>query len=100
MARYDIGLLDNDLIVSDAGDFAIRNSDQQHVEDTINAFPGWWKMNPDQGVGVRAWLGGPAVIQELSKVIRLNLQADGYTASPVVGFDQYGTLKIAPNATI
>jgi hypothetical protein len=43
--------VNGDLLISN-GDFAIGNSDEQHIKDTIVAFSGWWKENPSDGVGI------------------------------------------------
>jgi hypothetical protein len=100
MARKDIKLVENDLVFA-YGDFVVYESDQQHIEDTINSFPSWWKQYPDEGVGVRAWLGAPTDTQALAKKIRLQLENDGYTVTnPKVNLDVYGKLIIEPNATI
>jgi hypothetical protein len=97
--RNDITLKDNDLVFR-GGDFLISQSDEQHIEDTINAFQGWWKMNPTDGVGIRSWQKSPAIIQQMTKSIRLNLQADGYICSPKISFDSKGNLIINTNAEL
>lgn len=99
-SRYDIALIDNEPIIAD-GDFVVAISDPQHIEDTINAFPSWWKQYPEEGVGIRSWIGSPSSAQEISKTIRLQLTNDGYqVVNPVVKFAPDGTLTIQPNATI
>ena len=100
MARQDIKIQDNTPEFTN-GDFAIGESDEQHVIDTINAFPGWWKEYPQEGVGIRSWIGSPGNRQEVQRAIRIALEADGYSAdNPSVEFLPNGELKIAPNATI
>lgn len=100
MARYDVALgTDDDLLIVN-GDFAIKQSDEQHIQDTINAFPSWWKMNPLDGVGIRAWQYSPANAQAMAKSIRLNLSADGYICSPTVTLDVAGKLVVNTNAEI
>ena len=100
-SRYDIKIVDNDLFFNTVGDLVFAVSDEQHIEDTINAFPGWWKENPQDGIGVSAYLGGPLNTQLLSKNIILQLSADGYTvANPDISIDTSGNLIINPNATI
>jgi hypothetical protein len=80
-----------------SGDIRIVPSDAQHVEDTINAFPGWWKQFPFEGFGVSAWLGGPGLTQEIQKGVRLNLSLDGYNAlNPKLAWNA-GKLIIDPN---
>jgi len=97
--RHDIQLLEDDFVFAN-GDFKIAESDEQHIQDTINAFPGWWKQYPDEGVGIRAWQKSPAIIQQMSKTIRVQLALDNYKSSPKIAFDSSGTLKIAPNVSL
>lgn len=75
-------------------------SDTQHVEDTINAAPGWWKENPSDGVNIRAYLNSDGQAQVLARSIQVNLQSDLYLCSPVVNFDSNGKLLINPNAVL
>lgn len=96
--NYDIALMQNDLQIRD-GDFLIAESDEQHIMDTINAFPGWWKENPPDGVGVFGYLNSSGQQQQLQRAIKLNLTSDGYTVTnPTVTVSQDG-LTINPNAT-
>lgn len=100
MARFDIEIVNNDAVIRN-GDFHFVQSDAQHIQDTIEAFPGWWKEFPNDGVGIRSWQGGPANLQSATKSIRLNLERDGYSVNnPKVTFDAQGQLIISPNATI
>lgn len=94
----DIGLYNNDLYAVD-GDFAIVESDVQHVADTIAAFPGWWKENPTDGVGVRAYLHSAGQQLKLQRVLQIQLQSDGYNPqAATVTLSETGTLTITPNA--
>jgi hypothetical protein len=98
--RQDIALLNNDLVIVD-GDLAIAYSDQQHIQDTINAFPGWWKEFPSDGVGVLQYLRGAGLQQQLSRSIRLQLRSDGYDVNnPKISYDPSGKLIVDPNVTI
>lgn len=100
MARYDMKYTNNALDIS-SGDIAIVLSDEQHIQDTINAFAGWWKEYPLEGVGVISWLGGSINKQAIQRSIRINLEADNYTVgnpSVIVGSD--GKVTIDPDATI
>ena len=94
MARTDIQLLNNDLIILN-GDVVIGESDSQHIEDTINAVPGWWKENYTDGVNIRQYFKSKSY-QEVSRAITLNLQSDGYKSAPIIG-QQNGLLTINPN---
>lgn len=99
MANQDFGLQNNDLYIVD-GDLAIVESDAQHVADTLNAFPGWWKENPADGVGVFQYLNSAGQEQALRRSIKINLQSDGYTVNnPEVKVNSDGLFEINPNAT-
>lgn len=94
----DIALLDNELIISN-GDFAIAESDTQHIADTLNAFPGWWKENPADGVGVFGYYASAGEEQTLKRAIQIQLSADGYKVSnPQINIDSSGNLTVNPNA--
>jgi len=95
MARTDIQLLDNDLIIQN-NDLVIGESDDQHIEDTINAGPGWWKENYTDGVNIRQYLKSKN-FQEINRSITLNLADDGYAATPIIS-NNNGQLTINPNA--
>ena len=76
-------------------------SDVQHVEDTINAAPGWWKENPADGVNIRSYLNSDGQAQVLARSISVQLKSDLYkVTNPQVYFDSNGQLYINPNATL
>lgn len=100
MARFDIGLDNSGDLLIGADDFVIVQSDEQHIQDTVNAFPGWWKKDPLDGVGIALWRYSPANAQAMAKSIRLNLNADGYICSPTVTIDSAGKLVVNTNAEI
>lgn len=94
----DIALSANDLYISN-GDFAISESDNQHIADSLNAFPGWWKENPADGVGVFAYYNSAGQEQTLKRAIQIQLTSDGYKVSnPQVNVDSSGKLTVNPNA--
>lgn len=98
-SSQDIALENNDLLIL-YGDLAISYSDEQHIADTINAFPGWWKENPADGVGIFSFLESAGQEQALSASIKMQLQSDGYqVATPVISIGADGMLNIDPNAT-
>ncbi|MCW3126589.1 MAG: hypothetical protein JWO03_2247 [Bacteroidetes bacterium] len=99
MERYDLAWMDDDLDIS-GGDIYIALSDKQHIEDTIIAFPGWWKQFHQDGVGIWAYYGGPNRSQQLQQNVSLALQADGYTVTnPSVTYLN-GKVIVNPYATI
>ena len=96
--RIDIKLDDNDLLILN-DDLVLVESDDQHIADTINAAPGWWKETPTEGVGIMKYLKGKNS-QELSRAIQINLKADGYDSRPVISFNTNGKLTINPNVKL
>ena len=96
--NQDFALYGNDILITN-GDFAIAESDVQHIADTMNAFPGWWKEHPGDGVGILARFNGPADIQGLKREITVQLTADGYrVTNPTIELNANGGLTINPNA--
>lgn len=96
--NYDIALSNNDLLIQD-GDFIIAQSDEQHIADTINAFAGWWKENPSDGVGLLQYVKSSGKEQEIARSVKLQLQSDGYQVSnPSVTIDPDGVMIIDPSA--
>lgn len=93
----DIALVDNDLYIFN-GDMFVADSDVQHVSDTLAAFPGWWKENPSDGVGMLAYMNSSGKEQEIERNIRIQLSSDGYKSSPSVDVDASGKLIVNPNA--
>lgn len=99
MANKDFALRGNDLLIID-GDFAIAESDTQHIADTLNSFAGWWKEFPSDGVGVFGFYSSAGQEQDLKRAIQIQLSSDGYTVSnPEVEVNAAGQLSINPNAT-
>lgn len=97
--NQDFALYGNDLYTQD-GDFAIAESDSQHIADTLNSFPGWWKQYPADGVGVFYFFNSAGQEQTLKRKIMIQLQSDGYNVNnPEVSVSASGELSINPNAT-
>jgi len=78
MARHDILLNENSPVITN-GDFTVGVSDTQHIQDALQAFPGWWKQYPSDGVGLAAWRNSPGSNQQLTQSIILQNQSDGYS---------------------
>ena len=105
MANYDLQLVadgagNDDLVIDPVtGDFVSAPSDEQHIKDTINAFPGWWKQYPADGIGAMQYLGSAGQVQALARAIKLQLEADGYQVNnPKISYAG-GQLIINPDAT-
>lgn len=99
-ANNDLFLIGNDLYIDPfAGDFIIEVSDSQHVQDTITAYPGWWKESPADGVGIFGYQNSSGKQQVLSSSIKKQLQSDGYQCNnPIITQGANGLLKVQPNA--
>lgn len=97
--RFDFDFTD-DLVFSADGDLSLVESDNEHVKDTVSAYPGEWKENHDDGVGIRDYLGA-SDFQEAAKKMRIQLESDGYVVNnPTVSKNDAGGYEINPNATI
>ena len=99
MTRTDILLTNNDIQITD-NDLIIAESDEQHIADTINACPGWWKESYPDGVAIMKYLKGRNVQQELSRSMKLQLTSDQYNAQPIINYDTAGNLQVDPNVTL
>lgn len=99
MANQDIALQGNDILILN-GDLAIAESDNQHIADTLNSFPGWWKEYPADGVGVFGYFNSAGQEQTLKRSIQIQLTSDGYKVSnPQVSVSASGQMTVNPNAT-
>lgn len=99
MARTDLKQIDND-IVFENGDLKVSISDEQHVQDTINAFKGWWREYPSDGVGIQQFLGSSFFEEIVKREITIELEKDGYASSPLITQNYKGTTDIDPRAEI
>jgi len=99
-ARTDFATDDKAQLIFKNGDLTIGFSDEQHIQDTINAIPGYWKEFPTDGVAVIKYINSPGGGQLLSRKIKVELENDGYKVSnPIIKFSANGKLNITPNAT-
>lgn len=100
MDRNDLKYDSDGMVISNS-DVMWDVSDTQHVEDTINAAPGWWKENPADGVNIKSYLNSSGQEQRLQRLIKIQLESDLYTVTnPKVFFESDSKLIIEPNATI
>ena len=98
MINNDLNINNNDIYISN-GDFVICESDEQHMMDSFTAFPGWWKQNPLDGIGINQFQNATGIEQDLQRKIDMELSADGYqTSGSIVAFDVNGKLNVNPNA--
>jgi len=88
-------------LVAVNGDFAAVESDQQHIIDIVNSDQGHWKQFPLLGVGIDRFIGstGPDNLQTIERIIRLQLQSDGYANITINLEDFQSDEKISVDAT-
>ncbi len=91
-SRYDIKI-ESDFINAN-NDIEVYESDDDHIQDTIEANIGSYKQFPTDGVGVNNYLNSAGQSQIISREIQLQLKSDKYNITPVVGFDADGKLII------
>jgi len=61
------------------GDFIIDYSDNTHIQNIIESFPGYWKEFPSIGVGIMYYLNSSGKQQELNNEISRQIKQDGYS---------------------
>jgi hypothetical protein len=83
MAVKDIVLTKERDLKVEAGDFAIAESDKQHVDLILKTYLGAWKEFPLVGVGLDLYLASSGMEQIIQRNITVQLQADGYKVEGV-----------------
>lgn len=100
MERYDL-LSDNDgNLRIENNDLVFGVSDAQHIQDTINAAPGWWKEHFADGVNIYEYLNSSGQGQKLCRSVKIQLQSDLYTVVNPTAVYTDGKLVLNPGATI
>lgn len=97
-AAYDIQLgSDGDLPI-DVGMLSLGLSDNQHIADAMESFPGWWKQYPQNGIGMPKFYKSRVVPGVVLNKVKQQLGNDGYVLiNPVVSVSN-GLLQVTPNA--
>lgn len=72
----------------DLGDFVLADSDQQSVQDIINAYKGNYKEFPLIGVGIDTYKHSTPDASELQSIVKKQLEADGFTVNSVTIIDK------------
>lgn len=84
MERKDF-LLENNVLVIRGNDLVIATSDQQHIQDILNAFAGWYREFPLIGAGASSYINAPAnKIAEFEAIAKVQLRGDGYTETKII----------------
>lgn len=81
--RQDILRGDNGSLQFADGDFAIGQSDQQHVEDILDLQPGEIKEFPIIGFGAINYIKRTITPSEFKRDLKIQLNMDGYS-NPVI----------------
>jgi len=74
--------MDSDIAIVN-GDLKLINSDQQHIEHILRAKPGHFYQFPTIGVGVIDFQHGNTNKAEIRRLIKQNLEADGYRVNKI-----------------
>ena len=73
---------DLDLKIID-GDFAISDSDQNHVINILKAYTGGYKQFPLVGVGIDYYLASAGTQQVINRNITVQMESDGYKVNKI-----------------
>jgi hypothetical protein len=96
--RFDIRIAS--AFVNANNDIEFYDSDEDHIQDTIEATPGSYKEHPADGVNALAYLNSSGQESTIARKIFVQLQSDGYRVeNPEVRYSPNGSLTINPNAT-
>lgn len=63
--------------------FFLGDSDKQHKRDRYISYQGFWKKNPDAGIGIGAYVKARVNIPALTKKITQEAQKDGYNIEKI-----------------
>lgn len=93
--RNDILVDENNEIIIVNGDFALGESDHQHVKHIVEAFKGEYKANPLVGFGVISYLKRDEKIEsEFRRDLKIQLENDGYADAKIDLTTGFKNLKI------
>ncbi len=65
------------------GDFAISDSDQNHVINILKAYVGGYKQFPLVGVGIDYYLASAGTQQVIKRNITVQMESDGYKVNKI-----------------
>lgn len=96
----DFKQVDDDLYIDPVlGDFVMVPSDNQHIKDILQSYPGWWKNAIQLGAGLPALLKGKINVALVESRVKSQLESDGYKVGrPKVTISPNGVTNIIPNA--
>ena len=96
----DFKQVDNDIYLNPVlGDFELVPSDNQHILDICDSYPGWWKNALKIGAGLPNLLKSKVTTGSIENLIKAQLESDGYQVGrPVIRIEPNGRLTIIPYA--
>lgn len=81
-------------------DITFYESDEDHIQDTIQATQNSYKENPQDGVNIESYLNSQGQQQVLAREIIVQLKSDLYTINnPIISITA-DSISVNPNATI
>ena len=92
--RQDILRDENGGLLFANGDFAIGQSDQQHVEDILDLQPGELKEFPLAGFGAINFIKRTITQSEFKRDLKIQLNYDGYNNAKIDTSEGIENLKI------
>jgi len=66
------------------GDFVIQESDNQEIQNILDAHQGEWRQWPLVGFGIEDWLLAPLDLAKFRKDVSLQLRLDGFKKPQVI----------------
>ena len=93
----DFKTLNGDMVIEN-GDFAVTESDGQHIEDILIADIGQFRQWPLLGIGILKQQGGNVNNEALKKNIKLQLSSDNFRVKKltILGGEE---MQVEVNAT-
>lgn len=98
MPRFDIKI--DSTFINANNDIAFYESDEDHIQDTIQATQGSYKENPQDGVNVQSYLNSQGQEQILARKIIVQLKSDLYVVNNPIIETTIDKVIVNPNATI
>jgi hypothetical protein len=98
MPRFDIKI--DKTFINANNDISFYESDEDHIQDTIQATKGSYKESPQDGVNIQSYLNSQGQGQTLAREIIVQLKSDLYVVNnPIIEITS-DSISVNPNATI
>ena len=93
MAVTDHRYIENSGLLIENGDFALVESEQDHIKDIVLDNKGEWKQFPLVGVGALQFLNATRNLDDVRKKIQVQLEYDDFRVDSI-GQDKNGQIRI------